>query len=481
MSLILVIGLLAVGLAVSYAVLRLQMTTVHLQNNSKRHDGARQAALTGVSHAMRDIHMSTWRGVTSTLSGRLNPTDTYWVTYKTGDDSLTPASPDYADWPHRLTIVSTGASQDAAQPSISSTSVIRVVVRHVPQRMPDEPATFASAQNYTVYQTDNMMADVQFPSRVEGRTLFRGPLDVAEHYPDYNPAREQYLKDLKAMKDAGKGDYRLLNTNPELELTEQHVLDTLRLLLMGLTGTDINLTAASPLSPGAHVTYQLYPGGQVYSVPTVSATLANTRLEADPKTNPLGLFYAPNDVTLDDNVVVRGTLIAGRNVILRGQGIDIEAVDMPALYGTSQPIRLPAVMSGNDVKLENAGQAAIRGAVTASNDFEVKQGTDQATLDVRGRVISKEFFLRGRSSWDRSADWWQGALSDFDNQKDDGIRYFPTYLAGRGMPPAPPVTVQAPADGARYHWKNPDDPLYTYSASDNTLHWELADWAEDPD
>jgi hypothetical protein len=481
MSLILVVGLLAVGLAVSYAVLRLQMTTVHLQNNSKRHDAARQAALAGVSHAMREIHMSTWGGVTSTLSGRLNATDTYWVSYKTGDDSLTQASPDYTDWPHRLTILSTGASQDAAQPSISSTFVIRVVVRHVPQRMPDEPATFASAQDYTVYQTENRTSELQFPARVEGRTLFRGPLRLTEYYPDDNPAREQYLSDLKAMKDAGKGDYRMLNTNPELPLSAQSVLDLLRLTLMGLTGIDINLTAASPLSPGAHATYQLYPGGEVYSVPTIASTLANTRLEADPKTNPLGLFYAPADVMLDDNVVVRGTLIAAHNVIIRGKGIDVEPVSMPALYGTTQPIRLPAVMSGNDVKLEVAGQAAIRGTVTAYDDFEVKQGTDQATLDVRGRVISKEFFLKGRSSWDRSADGWQNALDDFQDQKDDGIRYFPSYLANLGMPPAPPVVVQPPADGARYHWKKPDEPLYTYNASDNTLHWELADWAEDQD
>src|ERR1700743_1324050 len=78
-TILLVMMLLSVTLALSYEILRTQMTTVLIQNNNVRDNTARQAAISGLTIALRAMSDGTWRGVGSSLSGTLSATDSYVV------------------------------------------------------------------------------------------------------------------------------------------------------------------------------------------------------------------------------------------------------------------------------------------------------------------------------------------------------------------------------------------------------------------
>ena len=60
------------------------------------------------------MQTSAWGGVGSTLSGSLSPYEQYTVTYTTGDATLTSASPDWSDFPYRVTLDSIGKAADPA-------------------------------------------------------------------------------------------------------------------------------------------------------------------------------------------------------------------------------------------------------------------------------------------------------------------------------------------------------------------------------
>src|SRR5262245_51475877 len=103
MSVLIVLGLLAITLAVSYAMMRTQSTNIQIHNNYQRRGDARQAAYAGLSMALRAMQQNNWAGVTSTLSRNVGEGTSCYVTYETGDAALLPGSASYAEWPYRVT------------------------------------------------------------------------------------------------------------------------------------------------------------------------------------------------------------------------------------------------------------------------------------------------------------------------------------------------------------------------------------------
>ncbi len=72
---VVVLALVSVALAMSYAIMRSQMMSMRLQANNDRGNQARQVALTGLSAGLRSIRLSSWGGVGSSPwpRRRLNP------------------------------------------------------------------------------------------------------------------------------------------------------------------------------------------------------------------------------------------------------------------------------------------------------------------------------------------------------------------------------------------------------------------------
>ncbi|MGE3779279.1 MAG: hypothetical protein AB7F89_18980, partial [Pirellulaceae bacterium] len=186
MSILIVLGLLAITLAVSYAMMRTQFTNIQIHQNYERRGDARQAAYAGLSVALREMQQANWGGVTSQLARQVGTDQSFLVTYATGDDSLVPGTPEYDEYPYRVTITSQGIVTDPATEQVYSTHTVHAVVQLVRRNLTDPPATWSELQSYTLYQWGTGSGEgvaLDVPVRVEGPVMARGKLDVAPSYP----------------------------------------------------------------------------------------------------------------------------------------------------------------------------------------------------------------------------------------------------------------------------------------------------------
>ena len=112
MAVVMILGLLAITMAMSYSMMRSQAINAQIQHNSQRGGHARQAAITGLATALRKIHQDDWEGIDTEFTGWLSTTESYSVSFATGDAALTPGDPDYEMYPYRVTITSVGRVED---------------------------------------------------------------------------------------------------------------------------------------------------------------------------------------------------------------------------------------------------------------------------------------------------------------------------------------------------------------------------------
>src|SRR4029079_5383859 len=84
-AIVLVLGLLAMTLAISYATLRGQASTAELARNKNRSSDAGAAAQSGLAAALRKMSDGTWAGIHSTLRSNVTNDSWYQVTFTTGD------------------------------------------------------------------------------------------------------------------------------------------------------------------------------------------------------------------------------------------------------------------------------------------------------------------------------------------------------------------------------------------------------------
>lgn len=484
MAVLMVLLLLSVTLAVSYAMVRSQNLSVEIERNADRREQARHAAMTGLAVAMKKMQQNTWAGADTTLSGTLSAGQQYSVTYATGDVTLSSSSSDYKEYPYRMTLTSVGLAADPAAASRVSKCSIQAVVRLVPRAVATEPDNWSSAtQNYTIYGNGWGDFNVDVPVHTVGRVRC-ATLNLCPSYNWSSSVRSAYVSDLQAMFSAGS-DTRPFTGPVELPTwflswTTKDLLDGMGVSYPNQWPTTIALPAplASPLQ------YRLYTGGKTYTATTVAATLQGATLQADPLSNPLGLFIRWGDIALNDNVSVLGSLLAlgGGTVRVQGRNVQLAGHDLPALSGGTQSVQIPAVIADNDVRFEQNSGGTISGLVVANDQFTVAADAQaDISATVNGRIIAPSFYVGDRSEWWQTATWWNNSKTTFDAQKGaaNGIRYFPAWLKTAATPQldyVPRVTIQPDSRNIQYHWKNSADPIYVALASDGGLRWELLSW-----
>jgi hypothetical protein len=494
LAVIIVLAILSITLALSYSVLRTQVTAVQIQTNANRRGEARQAAQAGVSAAMRRMHDSDWDGADSALSGDVSGTASYQVAFVTGDDSLAEGDADYAEWPYRVTITSTGQAVDPANPQLRSEHTIRVVMQLVRRQRGATPAGWTIPQSYVVYQwkpnadyANNNRFLVEYPARINGRVRLQGRLDLCVDYPEYDQARQRLLSDLNLKRLAGLGDNRPLTGRVDLPYAYTSAA-TLTLVTTSLAAATLNVAQSSaadlPLT-GVATTYRLYEGGLEYEIPDVGGALANVTLEPDPTTNPLGFFRHTGRVDVGNNVTIRGTLIVtgdtSSDVYIAGTNVQLEGADLAALDGATQPVQLPALIVGDDVYVSGGASAVVRGMLIVDDELEVEQANQASTsLTLEGRLICGELLLHGRHEWDQSSAWYQSRYGEFLVQMllPGGELYFPDYLELWGLAEQPRIVLQGPASAVSYHLQSTDDPLYEPHSNDDALVWDLVEWTD---
>ena len=315
----------------------------------------------------------------------------------------------------------------------------------------------------------------------------QGKLKFARHYPDDEAAWLHYLRDLNKMRAAGYPDYRPFDGPVDLPYLVQ---DPWRLLVLindldvGAVLKPVDEAASDWTQPGSFTKYQVYPGGPVYTVPWVGSTLQNAVLEPDASTNPLGLFYRDGDITIWDNVTVRGSLFCDHDVRIEGANVHFQPIELPALVGSEGSLRLPSVTCHNFVVKPSAG-GSLTGLAAVFDEFKIEKSPDTLQFAVTGRAIVKKLFVKERQPWEGVV--WKERYEAFKEQLEEGGEpFFPVWMGQRGYDPRPMITFKPDPGPVTYHWKKPYDPIYVPDPDDAPhpddagLRWDLVEWTDSP-
>jgi len=182
MSLIVVLGIISVAMAASYATMRAQSSTLTLQQNSNGRQLARQAAMAGLTIGMQKMYVNGWAGVGTTFHGQISTSESYQVRYETGDPELEAGDADFADWPYRVTVISTGISTAGGQPA---SYTMKAVQRLIPKALSPVPEAWNRARQYALHKHSDRPMELQFPCQINGPTWIQGELELADEYPNF--------------------------------------------------------------------------------------------------------------------------------------------------------------------------------------------------------------------------------------------------------------------------------------------------------
>lgn len=478
---VVVLLLIAVALATSYSAMRSQTVTLNVRQNAMLGVSARQAALTGLTAGYREMHSPDWSGVDTTFGKSLGADAAFAVQYIAGDTTLTEANSDYEDSPYRVTLVVTGTATDPSDSRRVSQYTIRAVARLIPRAVPDEPSDWSAMQDYVFYQTKDHSTTLDIPCQIQGAMRLQGKLRLGRHYPDDWDAWVNYFYHLNQMRWNDYGDYRTVTGPIHYRYGDQdwYVHDTLTNKMSVSTVNMENDTAnADWVTPSPLSTYQLFPGGPIYQVPTLSGTLTNRTLEGSVLYNPLGLYYACCDLTLDDNVTLRGTLICREELRIAGTNVNLEAAAIPSLYGESLPIQLPVATCEN-FEVRPGASCSVKGLVAAFGHLEVDSSASRGTLNVAGRVVAEDLDILEDTDWD-ALDWWHEFQTYLAFDGPSWI-HFPVWMRFWGYHYVPTVQIKQ-GDDVVYHWYRPGETVFIPHTDDFSemdadeepgLRWEL--------
>jgi len=478
MALVLVLALISLTLGASYALVRVQTSTVKTSTNGRLNDAARQAALTGLSAGLRRISQTSWGGIGSTVTGNVNSTDTYSVTFTAGDPQLADSDPEAADRPYRVTLTATGYAVDPTSSGVTTTYQVEAVARLVPKQLSSNPSMWTFMLGYVYYQTSSDSHSIQLPLRITGTQRWNGTLsNFLTSYPTTTSQRQRYLSDLNAMRTNGYADCRPFD-GPIVTLTSA-MSSTNRNFLssnLGLTLSNAAVTSTTNWAhPGTVTTYKLYPGGPSYNVPTLGSSISNTTYQASAKTNPAGIFFRNGDVSIGNNTTVVGTIISTGNVTLAGTNVSLQPASLTPLTGTTGPPQLPAVIANSQFRVSDGSNSTVSGTVAAFDKFVCLGGTQDTRLDFQGNLISRSLDVQNRDEWSLGTLWWALLWSAFNGQSGSSqIQYYPVYCqAAAGLSYTPLLTIAGPSGSAIRQWFTGGTPVYAVGSGDAGLVWSV--------
>jgi hypothetical protein len=219
--------------------------------------------------------------------------------------------------------------------------------------------------------------------------------------------------------------------------------------------------------------YKLYPGGQSYNVPQLGGTISNTTYQADPRTNPAGIFFRSGDLTVSGNTTVIGTLVSTGNVILSGTNITLTGNSLTPITGTTASPQLPTIVASSQVRISDGANVTIRGTVAAFDYFVGLAGAQGTQCDLQGNLISRSLDIQDRTEWTAVGTGpWNGLYSSFLGQS--GTLYFPLYCwQQRSLSYTPLLTVSANSSSVIPLWFTNGSPVYAAGSSDPGLKWSV--------
>lgn len=182
-AVVIVLALLSITLAMSYAMIRTQSTASQIERNMHRSGSARHAALSGLAIGVRKMHAADWQGVGVAVSGTLSENESFIVTYETGDANLTAADSDWSEYPFRVTVKSVGIAFDPLDSTYKSEYSAEAVVQLVRKNRTANPAHFTASQAFTTYLWGTQTNSIEMPVSFGGSTHIQGPLELCAAMP----------------------------------------------------------------------------------------------------------------------------------------------------------------------------------------------------------------------------------------------------------------------------------------------------------
>jgi hypothetical protein len=488
-AVLIVFLLLAMTLGLSYSAIRSQSVSATIQRNGERRASARQMAITGMTMALGKMQQTSWGGIASVVTGKFTDYETFRVTFATGDPRLTAGSTDDGDYPFRVTLLSTGYAADPDNPQCVATHRVRAVVQLVPRALSAAPSYWSSMTGSTVYQWNTGEFELSPPCRIEGRVRLQGSLNLGRNMLWDSDVRQGYYNDLNLWRQAGGSDWRPLNDRVSFYYWWQNS-DMLYVLnaLLGIPTSNVpSVVPPYPSVATSTLRYTLYPGGRSYDVPTLGITQQDVSHVPNPRENPLGILYRSSKIDVRDDVSVHGTLLTERSsngdLFFYGKRIQLRPVDLPPLFGTSEPVQLPVVVCGDDFQVHTDAEVSIKGMVMCYDDFEVVSDNHRdIDLELEGKLVVANLLIRPRNDWNSSETVWGNRWNTFHLQKSmpAGIAYFPQWLEKINLSSRPRIKFKPAETEARYHWPSLSAPIYVPAAGDAGLRWDLLDWTENP-
>ena len=510
-AVLLVLGMLAMTLALCYASLRGQATVAKLAENLGRGEAARLAAESGVYDALRRMSDGTWAGVDTAFTANVNGSSWYEVSFATGDAQLTPADPQYGEFAYRVTITSVGYADDPGQPTVRAIHKVDAVVQLARRTLLAEPANWSTLTNFNVHQWGNRDVVVQEPVRIHGSASIQGRLLLSQEYPLTAESRQDFLEGLNDMRLDGRGDHRPFKSPLTIALLRQDASTLTELTTwLGLATVD---TLAPNSAPAAHpisvTSYRLYPGGKSYSPPIIqtvySSSLQNITIEPDPIDNPLGIYRSRNSLAINNNVNIRGTIISEGttpDIQVHGTNVVLEAVNLAPLESTSQVYQLPVALIRDDLRFHDTSSVTINGLAMVYDEFDLELGAATASFNLTGHLFANGLTLHGRSPWVMTSNDWDADHQEWDDATSGGplaallaallntVRnllglganddvYFPDWMqAQQGFTVEPSLNFRPPTSGVLPHWHTWSQPVYQKDPADMGLRWNLIRWSE---
>lgn len=509
MAIVVVLGLLAVTMALSYALLRTQGIDHQLERNAFRTGDAEAAAQVGMAVALRKMHDGTWGGADSTFAGQVagNSLQGYTVTYSTGDSSLTAASADYNEYPYRVTIVVNGYAIDPVTSASRSDYAIKAVAQLVRRKLNNNSVSDSTLDSYSFYQTSNNAVRIHHPMRLEGNVWLQGQLTYCDQYPlaIQGTAYNRYMDDLYDLYRDGVGDYRTFGGTIYSPSSRQPGSGDLKKIVVDKLQTPWvknSISSTTPLTMPTSVTsYRLYPGGATYQAQTLSLStdvlgiyptsryLPSGTYGANPLTNPLGFYSATSlDFTIPSGTTINGVVFAlGSSTLsdihVSGSSIALTSPTLPALSGDSTIYKLPLLLAADDVRLWDGESRSINGLVVASDEFQVVSGASSAQVSTYGPVICSKLYLDDRQAWRSGTTLWTLYLTAFDLANTQGNNlYFPKWLGDTqftlGFFLNPKLVFNPQANGVKTHVPSDwSQPIYVAdTTNDGGLLWNIVSW-----
>jgi hypothetical protein len=242
-----------------------------------------------------------------------------------------------------------------------------------------------------VYQNGQLMN--QTP-KTGGLALSSSAFVAIGNTPSGSP-RAKYLRDLVRRNTIEGTDHRPLTGPITAPFSKTSANErSLATDELQLPWNDTAVSGAAPVNhPGVVSSYRLYPGGKSYTVPTIGATLRDQRLEPDPATNPLGVFYRSGNLNVGDNVTVNGVLIVNASdstpdIEIYGQNVHFNSLALPALDGTSVTTKLPVSIVKDDLRIYYTGTGDINGLAMAWGELGFPWGSQDSAFTITGRVVT---------------------------------------------------------------------------------------------